>query len=76
VQYLLNAEDLVAAVATYSMSEHRTATNFLFTVPIGPDGAPAPPPPRPYRAKTCRNSKIRCDFIDILRNLNVIVMTF
>jgi hypothetical protein len=30
----------------------------------------------PYRAKKCHNSKIKCDFNDILRNLNVIVMTF
>jgi hypothetical protein len=30
----------------------------------------------PYRAETCRNSKIKCDFNDILGNLNVIVMTF
>jgi hypothetical protein len=30
----------------------------------------------PYRAETCRNSKIKCDFNYILRNLNVSVMTF
>jgi hypothetical protein len=30
----------------------------------------------PYSAKTCRNSKIKCDFNDVLGNLNMIVMTF
>jgi hypothetical protein len=30
----------------------------------------------PYRDETCHNSKIKCDFDDILGNLNVIVMTF
>jgi hypothetical protein len=30
----------------------------------------------PYRAETCSNSKIKCDFNDNLGNLNVIVMTF
>jgi hypothetical protein len=30
----------------------------------------------PYRAETCRNSKIKCNFNDILGNLNVIVMAF
>jgi hypothetical protein len=29
----------------------------------------------PYKAKTCHNSKIKCDFNHILRNVNVIVMT-
>lgn len=30
----------------------------------------------PYRAKTCHKDKIKCDFNHILRNVNVIVMTF
>jgi hypothetical protein len=29
----------------------------------------------PYSAETCRNSKIKCDFTEILRNLKVIVRT-
>jgi hypothetical protein len=30
----------------------------------------------PCMAETCRNSKIKCDYNDVLGNLNVIVMTF